>query len=216
MISTRDLSGLFEIEALRRRLQQMSALQAVFTLENGPEGFEFHPDWDRGQQMGAFKNGSGDELFAHFTSAGCFLKGFAHESVMSPYRKDPPAPWPGLFASVPRKFESSLKEPAFDIPATTFVVWRLTTDSHWQTDEIEFPDHEDADGSHDLLSRLMMTPLEFAEWLSENYEVDIDADIVVEVFKNLPLTDVRLRGLNSSAAAADLRSAVQGIGYALG
>jgi hypothetical protein len=215
-ISTRNLSMLPEIESLRRRFQQLSALQAVFAIEYGSADFEFHPNWNRSQQMGAFKNGSGDELFAHFTPVGCFMKGFAHESAMTPYRTNPPVLWPGLFSSVPRAFESSLKEPAFDVLATTFVVWRLTSDTNWHTDDIQFPDDEDADGSHHLLSRITMTPQEFAEWLAENYEADVDANIVADVFNNLPLTDARLRALNTSAATADLRNAVQKTGYELG
>lgn len=215
-ISTRNLSRLPEIEALRRRLQQISALEAVFAVAYGSASFEFHPNWSGSQQLGAFKNGSGDELFAHFTPAGCLLKGFAHESVMSPYRTNPPALWPGLLASVPPAFESSLQEPAFDLPSTTFVVWRLTSDANWHTDEIQFPQGYDPDGSHDLLSRIVMTPQECTEWLAENYEVEVDASIVAEVFDNLPLTNIRLRGLNPSAATADLRSAVQQTGYALG
>lgn len=31
------------------------------------------------------RNGCGDHFFAHFTPAGCWLKGFAHESRMSPF-----------------------------------------------------------------------------------------------------------------------------------
>jgi len=215
-ISTRDLSMLPDIETLRRRFQQMSALQAIFAIEYGSADFEFHAQWGREEQMGSFKNGSGDELYAHFTPAGCFIKGFAHESVMTPYRMDPPALWPGLLSSVPSAFEPSVKEPAFDIASTTFVIWRLTADTDWQTDEIKFPENDDPDGSHELLSKFMMSSSDFSEWLAENYEVEVDAEIVEHVFKNLPLTDVQLRALNPSVAVTNLRSAVQETGYVLG
>ena len=77
--------------------------------------------------MGAIKNGIGDELFAHFTRAGCCIIGFAHESAMSPYRTKPPQLWPGLLAAFPWS-KPSLDEPAFQIASTTFVIWRLATD----------------------------------------------------------------------------------------
>ena len=214
-ISTRNLSALPGIDTIRQRLQQMAALDAVFAIEYGSSEYEFHPKWGRSEQMGAFKNGSGDELFAHFTPIGCFMKGFAHESVMTPYRTKPPSHWPGLFSLVPAAFEASLKEPAFDIPATTFVVWRLAADPVWHTDDIEFPNHEYGDGSQELLPRITMTSPEFAEWLAENYEVAVDADIVDHVFKNRPLTDAQLRAINPSAAIATLRCAVQETGYSL-
>ncbi len=212
-ISTRNLSALPEIDAIRLRLQQMSALEAVLAIDYGSSNYEFHPKWNRSEQMGAFKNGSGDELFAHFTPRGCFIKGFAHESVMTPYRTTPPSHWPGLLSSVPAAFASSLKEPAFDIPATTFVVWRLAADPVWHTDEIQFPDHYYGDGSQDLLPRITMAAPEFAEWLAESYETAIEADIVDHVFENRPLTDAQLRALNPSAATSALRRTVQEIGY---
>ena len=124
VISTRNLSPLPEIELLRQRLQQMAALQAVFSIEYGTADFEFPPKWARSQQMGAYKNGSEDEVFAHFTPAGCLIKGFAHESLMTPYRTKPPALWPGLFSSVPAEFKSSLKEPAFDSSESLRVPFR--------------------------------------------------------------------------------------------
>jgi hypothetical protein len=215
-ISTRNLSALPEIDAIRLRLQQMSALQTVLAIEYGSSDYEFHPKWKRSEQMGAFKNGSGDELFAHFTPKGCFIKGFAHESVMTPYRTKPPSLWPGLLSSVPAVFASSLKEPAFDIPATTFVVWRLAVDAEWRTDDIEFPNHYYGDGSQDLLPRITMAASEFAEWLAETYEAAVDVEIVEHVFKNRPLTDSQLQTLNSSAAISALRRAVQDTGYSLG
>jgi hypothetical protein len=214
-ISTRNLSALPGIDAIRLRLQQMSALEAVLAIEYGTPEYEFHPKWQPSEQLGAIKNGSGDELFAHFTPSGCFIKGFAHESIMTPYRTKPPSLWPGLLSSVPAVFASSLNEPAFDIPSTTFVVWRLAADPVWHTDEIEFPDHNFGDGSQELLVRITMGASEFAEWLAENYETEIDGDIVDHVFQNRPLTDTQLQAINSSAVIFALRRAVQETGFSL-
>ncbi len=213
MISTRDLSALPGIELLRQRLQQMSALESVFAIDYGESQFEFHPEWDQSEQMGAIKNGSGDELFAHFTRAGCCIIGFAHESAMSPYRVKPPKLWPGLLSSVPPEFKSSLDEPAFDIASTTFVIWRLATDDAWHTDDIEYPDDAYGDGSGDLLSQMVLSAVEFAGWLEENFEVDVDSDIVKHVFDNRPITNAQLSVLNPDASTQTLRKAVAETGY---
>jgi len=215
MLSTRNLSLLPEIDSLRKRLQQMAALESVFAIEYGESQFEFHPKWDRSEQMGAFKNGSGDEMFAHFTQSGCIIIGFAHESEMSPYRTSPPEHWPGLLSDVPIEFKASLEEPAFDIASTTFVVWRLSTDNAWHTARIEFSNDEFSDGSHELLSHLIYTAAEFADWLADNYEVDIDTDIVSAVFANKPLTKQQLSTLNPGAKTIQLRKAVTETGYPL-
>lgn len=215
MISTRDLSELPDIESLRKRLQQMAALDAVFTIGFGAADYQFHPHWGKSQQLGSYKNGSGDELFAHFLPAGCFLKGFAHESVMSPYKKKPPALWPGLLSSVPKDFNISLKEPAFDVAATTFAIWRRANDHDWHVDAIEFPPDDYGDGSGDLLAQLVMSASDYAEWLAENYELQIDESIVAGVFESKPLSDAQLSLLNPTASLSEMRKAVGETGYAV-
>jgi len=216
MLSTRNLSLLPDIESLRQRLQQMAAIESVFAIEYGASQFEFHPQWDRSEQMGAFKNGSGDEIYAHFTQAGCIIIGFAHESAMSPYRTIPPELWPGLLSGVPVEFKESLAEPAFDLANTTFVVWRLSTDTVWRTATVEYPNDEYGDGSHELLSHFIYTEKQLAEWLADNYEVEVDTAIVASVFQNRPLTNLQLSTLNPDTKTNKLRQTVAETGYPLG
>lgn len=214
-ISTRNLSPLPDIEPLRLRMQEMSVLAEVVGIDYQPPPYEFHPKWSKNEQMGAYKNGSGDELFVHFTTAGCYINGFAHESTMTPYRTNPPTLWPGLFDNVSPEFASSVKEPAFDTPHTTFVIWRRTADTAWQTGPVKFPKEAYADGSSDLLSKLVMTAEEFTEWLEENYETEVDPEIVAAVFAHEPLTKEMLRTLQPEAKPAELVRAVKEVGYPL-
>ena len=64
------------------------------------------------------RNGSGDEHFIHFNSHGAIMKGFAHESSMSPWATDTGQLWPGVLDDVPSEFHDFLTEPASSI------VWR--------------------------------------------------------------------------------------------
>jgi hypothetical protein len=50
--------------------------------------FSFDSRWGAGEQMASMRNGQGDQYFALFNRAGCWLKGFDHESVMSPFASD--------------------------------------------------------------------------------------------------------------------------------
>jgi hypothetical protein len=213
VLSTSDLTLMPDIDSLRRRMQQMAALTAVFSIEYGESQFDFHPNWRRNEQMGAIKNGSGDELFAHFIPAGCFIKGFDHESEMTPYKKNPPQLWPGLLSSVPAEFQRSMKEPAFDILSTTFAIWRRSADATWSTDEVSFPDNEYGDGSSELLEPIAYTHRDFTNWLSKNYEVDVDASIVEAVFNGQPLSESQMSKLNPSQSMHALRNAVRATGY---
>jgi hypothetical protein len=131
VISTRDLSRLPDIETLRRLMQSLAVLDAILMPEWQYRLFSFNSRWSKGEQMGSMRDGQGDDLFAHFTKAGCFLKGFAHESPMTPYREQPKRVWPGVLDSVPKTFAKSLAEPAFSMEDTTFCIWRLNGDPAW-------------------------------------------------------------------------------------
>jgi hypothetical protein len=113
MNSTRDLSQLPDVEGLRKLLQSLAMLDAVVCREWQYRYYSFNARWYTGEQMGSMRNGCGDDFFALFNAAGCFLKGFAHEAPMSPYAFDPPTLWPGVLMGVPEEFSSGLKEPAF-------------------------------------------------------------------------------------------------------
>lgn len=213
MVSPQHLNRLPEIGLLQQNMQAMAALEAVFAVDFGEPVYDFLPKWTANEQVATVKNGSGDELFVHFTSAGCFIKGFAHESVMSPARADRDALWPGLLDSVPKEFRSSLTEPAFDVDHTTFAIWRLTADNSWHTDDIELPENEYGDGSEDLLSRLHFDPMFFSEWLEENYEVEIEESIVLHVFQQQPLSNKQLRSLNPHVPLRVVQRAVLETGF---
>ena len=92
----------------------MAMLDAILCPDWQNRYYSFDAAWSDGEQMGSMRNGSGDDFFALFNSAGCCLKGFAHEAPMSPYRDDgTKLVWPGLSDCVPGDFASYLEEPAF-------------------------------------------------------------------------------------------------------
>lgn len=80
MISTRDLSLLPDVDGLRRTWQSMAMLDAILCPEWQFRYYSFNAAWAVGEQMGSMRDGSGDDLFAHFGPVGCWLKGFAHEA----------------------------------------------------------------------------------------------------------------------------------------
>ena len=132
MISTRNLSPLPDVPTLRRLMQSLAMLDAIICPDWEYRYFSFNSKWAPGEEMGSLRNGSGDEYFALFNGAGCWMKGFNHESPMSPYSNDPPRIADGMFEGMPNAFASCLTEPAFNINDTTFCIWRLLTDDTWK------------------------------------------------------------------------------------
>lgn len=225
MISTRDLSALPPVELLRRVMQSMAMLDAILSPEWQYRYYSFNSKWAPGEQMGSMRNGSGDDLSALFTKDGCFLKGFDHNSDMTPFREDPPLLWPGLLDDVPDEFASGLNEPAFMMDHTTFCIWRKHTDDRWHRGAIEFPPVQldfagkprDPDGSEYLLSPYDGNPETYLTFARHYFGgltgENLKLEHVEHVYDHKPLTDELVREINPDLALADLAGDIEEIGY---
>lgn len=164
------------------------------------------------------RNGSGDEYSIVFSAAGVFIRGFAHESSMSPYGG---GLWPGLIDSVPDVFAGSVDEPAFsfdDRLNATVCIWRETADDRWHTGDIDYPDDAYADGADDLFAVLVGgTPEAYLRFAEDYYdEQPVDAGVVRAVYAGEPLTDALIRRLNPHLTVGDLAGDLAEIGYVTG
>lgn len=195
-------------------MQSLALLEAILMPEWGYRYYAFNSKWDASESMGSMTNGSGDAFFVHFTAAGCFIKGFAHESKMSPYARIPESEWPGVIDTVPPQFLPSLSEPAFGVGETTFAIWRGPSDPQWQRGEIDFPPDAYGDGSADLLHLLDGHSKDYVEWAAEYYSTTIDADVVRRVYAHEPLTMALIARLNPEVVMEDLLEDITEIGYA--
>jgi hypothetical protein len=214
VISTRDLSKLPAVPALRRLMQSLAALDAVMSPDWEFRYFSFNAKWGRGEQMGSMRDGSGDHLFALFNAAGAWVKGFAHESPMSPYGTVPPRVLGGVLDAVPAEFAGCLTEPAFDVDATTFCVWRRTRGRRWHVGPVSFPKRtRDPDGSAELLAFYDGRPETYRRWAESYYERPVPLAAVRAVYRHEPLDRAIVDLLNEGARLADLRKDLAEIGY---
>lgn len=74
-----------------------------------------------GQSMASMRNGSGDDYFILFSSAGTAIKGYAREYPMA----NPGHPPDAVLDGFPPSIEDFLSEPAFTMDCTTFCIWHL-------------------------------------------------------------------------------------------
>jgi hypothetical protein len=213
-ISTRDLKILPDVDRLRALLQSVAMLDAILSPDEWEyRYYSFNSQWSKREQMGSMRNGCGDDFFALFNSSGCFLKGFAHESQMSPYGRQPKVIWPGVLDSVPSAFAAALKEPAFSMEDTTFCVWRLYSDEAWQRGRIEFPRGADPDGSQTLLVILDGKPKTYKAWAEDYYERRVNLAVVKQVYAHEPLTEELVQQLNADVTLKELAGDIKEIGY---
>ncbi|MDQ0681740.1 hypothetical protein QF032_000738 [Streptomyces achromogenes] len=206
-----------DIPGLRDLCRSLAMLDAVLSPDRASRRHSFGP-WAEGEETASMHNGSGDEYAIVFSAAGAYVRGFSHESPMSPYARDG-EPWPGVIDEVPEVFTRFVEEPAFTdedgVPVVTVCLWRKTTDERWRHGTIDFPSGSaDPDGSADLFGLLVdRSPEAFQRFAEDCYEVPVDLEAVRDVYALRPLSQELVWSLNAEVSLADLAEDVSGIGY---
>lgn len=148
-----------------------------------------------------------------FDPAGCFIRGFDHESAMSPWTSDPPKIWPGVLEHVPEQFSPSLTEPAFHMDDTTFCIWFSADAQGWRQGEIAYPAASDPDGASWMLSYYLGGPQTYHDFAEHYYEVDVPVEAIARVYKHEPLSPALIQALGSQRRYDQLVAEAATIGY---
>lgn len=215
-VTVHDVAGALPDPAtLRDQCRALAMLDAILSPEWESRYYSFS-QWGPGEELASMRNGSGDAYSIVFSSAGVFIRGFDHESPMSPAANDDEL-WPGLIEAVPASFSAYVNEPAFSFDGVleaTVCLWRQAGDDGWQAGDIDFPDGADPDGADHLFAMLMdATPAAYRRFAEDYYERPVDGEAVAAVFALRPLTDELVRRLNSDLAVADLADDLAEIRY---
>lgn len=219
-----------EITVLRDHCRAKAMVDAVLEPEGTSRYHSFDSRWSETEEAALMRNGAGDEYAVVFSPAGAYIRGFAHESPMSPYVSDAgDTVWPGVLDQVPEAFRPQVEEPAFadedGIPVVTACLWRETGDDGWRTGTIEFPEDEDEDeddmGDPDgarFLFRLLAdrSAESFRDWAADYYERPVDLAAVRHIFALRSLTADVVKALNTEITLDDLAEDILEIGYPAG
>ena len=213
MVTKKTLATIPDVLALRRLCQSLATLDAIMSPEWEYRYYSFNSKWADGEMMASMRNGSGDEYFILFNSEGAIIKGFDHESSMSPWASEPKQVWPGVLDQVPTEFAQFLTEPAFSMTDATFCIWRRNQDSSWQVGKINYPDEEDPDGSEYLLSILDGDPKTYQQFAEEYYETSVDLGTVASIYEQQPLTAPMIERLNAEVSLETIKPDLDEIDY---
>jgi hypothetical protein len=172
--------------------------------------FEFHPNWGPGSaQMGAFKDGCGNFFFAWFSAKGAVIRGFDHDSVMSPFRHDPPVVWPGIFDGLPSALAYAVDEVAFVPEEITFAFWATGREGDWKAGRVKPAPGKDADGAQELLGCFQQS---FERWRKAYYDTPRSSALRV-LWDNEPLTREVVLALNPEADLKVVREEAKLLGW---
>ncbi len=150
--------------------------------------YEFHTDWSDGVQMASFKSGGGDELIMIFIADSAIIKGFDHESPVSPHAQDPYGLYPGIYEGAPPYLLDALRDEALDFEDVTFCYWRTSDKGPWQKGPVDLRGLDD--GSDYLLSRIVTSFNEYDDYAKDYFEDDYSpalADRVNALFERKKL-----------------------------
>lgn len=218
--STRSLHDIPPIGELIRLSQSLALLDAILSPVDllSPyivPFYAFDSKCGPGEMVASMCNGCGDEYYIYFNDYGAAIKGFAHESEMSPWATDPPAILPGMYDDVPVEFSSFLKEPRFSMSDVTFCIWRRYGDAVWHRGEVAFPDNDDGDpdGSEYLFEMFDGEPLTYQRFASEYFGKEVPLEAIEHIYHHRPLTTAIVQALNSELRVEDLNTDILKIGY---
>ena len=112
--------------------------------------------------MAKVDNGAGDHIYFLFSKYGTIIKGFDHESVLSPYANDAGEIAKGIYDSVPPELMELLDE-SIERDDVTFCIWRSRTDSLWRKGQVVVPKEGD-DGEGFLLGYIFENADLWLDW----------------------------------------------------
>lgn len=172
------------VSELKRRLRAASNCDALATEQVWLRTFTYTVDWQDAVDLAKYDNGRGDHVFVLFTAGGAaFIKGFDHESAVSPHSRDVFGTWSGLYHGLPESFGGLLKNEIFEAEEATFCCWSEDGE-RWNTGTADIPPDLD-DGSGWMLYAIQKDASQYAEWAKsyygENFEL-IGIDRIVTEF----------------------------------
>jgi hypothetical protein len=205
------------------RLRELSKTLAVLDAVMSPswEGryYSFDSTWGAQEELASMRNGQGDEYSIVFCPQGVYIRGFDHESPLSPYRNDGRT-WPGLVDSVPEAFEEYVNEPSFgsgNFPLITVCLWQMSGETEgWHHGDARFPDQSDVvpDGADWLFTPLTTgTPEFYGEFAHWYYERELDPAAIDPIYRGTPLTQQMINQLNPDVSLTDIADDLTEIGY---
>jgi hypothetical protein len=231
--TTRLPAGVIELarqlprpQKLRQQCQGLAMLDAIQAEDPVDRYYSFDAFWSPTEQLASRDDGSGNSWSITFTPAGAWLRGFDHESPMSPYRDPFDLDW---LAAVPHLLREAATEVAFtdeDLPLLTLACWWLHREQDektgsstageqgWHPVQLRSTVPADLDdGSEWLLRELDADPESYRSFAASYFETELARDDVAHVLALQPLSEEVVRRLNPQRTLAQLAQDIASIGY---
>lgn len=190
---------------------KMAALNIVLCEEEDMRYHRFTKGWSEGVDMSEVNNGAGDNMFLLFTDEGAVIKGFDHESPLSPHAQDVYAVRKGMYDGLPETFSRLLDDPALEKEEATFCLWREKGDAEWKKGNVTLAKDE-SDGSGFLLGTIESTAEDFKDWADDYFEIDLPLHVLREFYETGKLTEEMILALNEGCDVEKVKEELKELG----
>lgn len=183
---------------LLKRLTTYSIMDAIMNTDAEYDVSVYHcnTDWNNGVALFTVDDGGGDVFHILFSENSCIVKGFGHESDLSPYNQHNNDDYPiyRFYENAPAEFLELLGDESLEHDAVTFCAWHTAAKNAWQSPNISVPDNL-SDGSADFLEYVSGLD-EYLSWFKEYYETEVNAELVDVIYGGAPVTEIIIGQIN--------------------
>ncbi|MGF9698600.1 hypothetical protein [Paenibacillus sp. MABNR03] len=209
-----NFTSITNSDTLHQHMRVLAALDIIMSEEEWLRVHRYEAELQPGVAWGSIDNGAGDHLHVLFTSYGTLIKGFDHESPLSPHAREDGEVYPGMYDEVPEALLTILRDhgEALELEDVTFCVWQEGNDPQWKAGSwiqqaLKEEGEDDATGGADfLLGYIEETPEAFADWAEGYYDTqELSLSALTEVYEGKPVTASLIREL---CPARDIEAAL--------
>lgn len=209
----RTISNFGDPGVLLERLTAYSIIDVIMNSGSDYDGSIYHcnTDWNAGVALFTIDDGGGDHFHILFSDASCVIKGFGHESDLSPYNYEEDADYPKyrFYENIPHALYELLDNEALERDLLTFCAWYTPENGAWQAAHVSVPD-DWRDGSADFLDYFSERD-DYIAWLKDYYEADINSAPVMDILAGVAVTEEMVAELNPKADTEAAMEAVYAI-----
>lgn len=164
-------------------------------------------DWIPGGHYFRIDDTGGDHYHVLISPAGSVIKGFGHETEMSPYNfEDDDLPEliknHDFYQGMPEELFALIDDDALEKELATFCVWQKAGEEGWTCAPIDIP-ADWADGSAYFLEYVFDLQ-RYGIWFEGYYEEPIDGDVLDLLYNGVPVTKGMIEKLPTEQDAEEL------------
>jgi len=193
---------------LARNLQSFAVLTEILSHDVGEPFISFKSDWKHDASQALIDNYQGDWVYFGFSEAGSLIEGAVHDCRLTGNETRSIR----LAEDIPQILDGLVGRSLFSSVDVTFNGWWIEGSTAWAGSDID-DIGDDSDGADVMMHMLVGGATTFKDWAEENYEMEIEAELVELIFSHEKLNDAIVKKLNPRISLKKIEPELKNIGF---